>query len=64
MYNSIGLGGKVAYSWRKVPGKYEIKANGGVEYVRYKYNDFTDVRSGSLYSYGASILQLYLTATF
>jgi len=63
-YNSIGLGGKVAYSWRKVPGKYEIKANGGVEYVRYKYNDFTDVRSGSLYSYGASILQLYLTATF
>ena len=63
-YNSIGLGGKVAYSWRKVPGKYEIKANGGLEYVRYKYNDFTDVRTGSLYSYGASILQLYLTATF
>ena len=34
------------------------------EYTRFKFKDFTDLRTGSLYGYAASVLQLYLSATF
>lgn len=63
-FNDVSLGGKVAYTWRKVPGQYEIKLNGSYEYVRYQFKDFTDLRTGSLYSSNASVLQLYVSATF
>jgi hypothetical protein len=63
-FNDIGLGGKVAYTWRKVPGRYEIKLNGSYEFVRYKYSDFTDIRNGNLYGNNASVLQLYVSANF
>jgi hypothetical protein len=63
-FDDIGLGAKLAYTVRKVPGQYELKVSGAYEYVRYKFNDFTDIRTGSLYGYNASILELYVTATF
>jgi hypothetical protein len=63
-FNDIGLGGKVAYTWRKVPGQYEVKLNGALEYTRYKFDDFTDLRTGSLYSYNATVLQMFVSATF
>ena len=55
---------RVTYVYKQVPGRYEIKGHLNYEYQRYKYNDFTDVRTGQLYSYGAHVLQLLLTATF
>jgi len=63
-FKSIGLGGKVAYTLRKVPGRYDVKLNGGYQYVRFKFSDFTDVRTGSLYASNASVLQLFVSATF
>ena len=63
-FNSIGLGAKVAYTVKKVPGKYEVKLNAASERVRFKFNDFTDVRDGSLYGFNAGILQMFETATF
>ena len=63
-FDSVGLGAKVAYTWRKVPGRYEVKLNGGYEYVRFKYSDFTDIRTGSAYGFNAGVLQLYVSATF
>jgi hypothetical protein len=54
----------VTYSWKKVPGQYEIKFNGGLELLRYSYSDYTDLRSGSAYSLNASVLQLYVTANY
>ncbi|MEP7102017.1 MAG: DUF3570 domain-containing protein [Burkholderiales bacterium] len=63
-YNDIGLGGKLSYTVRKVPGSYELKLNGGLEYVRFKFSDFSDIRTDKLYSYSASVLQLYVSANF
>jgi hypothetical protein len=63
-FNSVSLGTKVAYTWKQVPGQYEIKANAAYELVRFKYKDFTDIRTGSAYSYDAHVLQLFLSATF
>lgn len=63
-FDSIGLGGNLAYSVRKVPGRYEVKLNGAYQYVRFKFKDFTDVRTGALYSSNASILQMFVSATY
>lgn len=63
-FNSTALGAKLSYVWKRVPGRYEIKANGAWEMVQYKYKDYTDIRSGSLYSLNANVVQLYLTATY
>jgi hypothetical protein len=63
-FNSLGLGAKLSYTWKKVPGQYEIKANGAYELVQFKYKDFTDIRTGSPYSFNANVLQLYVSATF
>ncbi|HKX40165.1 MAG TPA: DUF3570 domain-containing protein [Burkholderiaceae bacterium] len=63
-FNSIGLGARVAYTLKKVPGQYDIKLNGAYEYVRFKFDDFTDIRTGSLYAYNAGVLQFYVSANF
>ncbi len=63
-FNSLGLGGRVSYAAGKLQGKYEIKLNGSYERVRFKYSDFTDVRTGSAYSFDANVLQLFVSATF
>jgi uncharacterized protein DUF3570 len=34
------------------------------EFIRYKYNNFTDVRTGQLYSYQANVFQLFLSGWF
>ena len=63
-FNSLGLGGKVSYTAARVQGKYEVKLNGSYERVRFKYSDFTDIRTGSAYSFDANVLQLFVSATF
>jgi len=63
-FDNASLGAKVAWTWRKVPGKYEVKVNGAYEYMHFKFKDFTDLRTGSRYAHGASILQLFVTGTF
>ena len=32
--------------------------------MRFKYSDFTDLRTGGAYAFTAHVLQLYVTATF
>ncbi|MFO1339687.1 MAG: DUF3570 domain-containing protein [Burkholderiaceae bacterium] len=63
-YSNVSLGGKLSYTWAKVPGRYEIKLNGSYEFVRFNYQDFTDIRSGKAYAFNGSLLQLYVTANF
>ena len=63
-FNSIGLGAKLAWTVKKVPGKYDVKLNGSYEFVHFKYSDFTDVRTGGAYAFNASVLQLFVTATY
>jgi hypothetical protein len=63
-FDTLGVGAKLSYVYKRVPGQYEVKLHGAYEFVRYNYKDFTDVRSGSLYNFNASVLQLYVSATF
>jgi hypothetical protein len=63
-FDNVAPGVRVTYTYKQVPGQYEIKGNLNYEYQRYKFSDFTDIRTGQLYSYGAHVLQLLVTATF
>lgn len=63
-FNSVGLGGKLAYTLRTVPGRYDVKLNVGYQYVRFKFSDFTDIRTGNLYTNNANVLQLFVSGTF
>ncbi len=63
-YNSAALGTKATWTWLRAPGRYEVRLNGAVEYGKTDYSDFTDVRTGNPYSYNATILQFFLTATY
>jgi hypothetical protein len=63
-YTSWAIGTKATYALMRVPGRYEIFLNGAIEYWQTDYSDFTDVRTGSLYSYDATVLQLFVTAFF
>jgi hypothetical protein len=63
-YDSLALGVKATYTWMRVPGKYEIRLHGAVERTQTDFDDFTDVRTGSLYSYSATVLQLLVSASF
>ena len=63
-FNDIAPGVRVTYTYKQVPGRYEIKGNLNYEYQYFKFSDFTDIRTGQLYSYGAHVLQFLVTATF
>jgi hypothetical protein len=63
-FNDESIGAHVSYTVRKVPSRYDVKLNAAVEYTRYKYKDFTDLRTGNLYGYSASVVQVYLSATY
>ena len=63
-YNSAALGAKATYTWLRVPGRYEVRLNGALEYGKTDYSDFTDRRNGSLYSYNATVIQLFVSATY
>ncbi|HQR21362.1 MAG TPA: DUF3570 domain-containing protein [Burkholderiaceae bacterium] len=63
-FSSWALGGKVTYALTGVPGKYEVFLNGALEYWNSNFSEFTDVRTGSLYSYTATVAQVFVTVLF
>ena len=63
-FNSTGLGLKLAYTLDKMPIMNEVKLTAAYEYTRFKFKDFSDIRTGAPYAYNANIFQLYVSATF
>lgn len=63
-FNDFGVGAKAAYSIVRVPARYEVKFNAAFEQLRFHYDNFTDIRTGKLYSFNANVLELFLSATF
>lgn len=63
-FTTIGLGAKLSYLAKQVPGEYELRVIGGYEVMRFKYADFTDSRTGRPYGFDAHVLQLSVAATF
>jgi hypothetical protein len=65
-FHSHSLGTKV--SWHFVNRKFlffdRMSLNLAHDYVYFDYQDFTDIRTGQAYSFGANILQLYISAWY
>jgi hypothetical protein len=62
--NSLGL----KLTWYFLNGKYafvdRMSLNFAYDYIAFDYQDFTDVRTGQPYSFGANILQLFISAWY
>jgi hypothetical protein len=63
-FTSPSIGAKVTRTIAQVPGKYETKLMASFETKSFNYNDFTDIRTGRLYSFNARLFQLVVSATF
>ena len=63
-FKSTSLSAKLSYTLAGMPKGYEVKLSGAYELKRFRFNDFTDLRSGKLYSYDANVVQVYVSANF
>lgn len=63
-FDDVGLGGKLTYSIPHAAGHSDVKVTGAYEYKHFHYSDFTDIRTGKLYSFDASLVQLFVSANF
>jgi hypothetical protein len=65
-FSSHSLGYKV--SWKFLDRKYSfidrMSLNFSHDYINFDYQDFTDVRTGEAYSFGANVLQLFVSAWY
>ncbi len=63
-FNTLSLGGQATHRLSKMVGPFQAKLSASYEYIRFNFKDFTDVRTGGLYSHDAHVLQLFVSATF
>lgn len=63
-FNDVAIGAKATYTFASVPGRYELQAHANYEFMRFDFDNFTDLRNGKLYAYNAHVFQLLVTASF
>ena len=63
-FKSTSLLAKLSYTLPRMPAGYDVKLTGAYELKRFRFNDFTDLRTGGLYSYNANVVQVYVSANF
>lgn len=59
-----GPGLKATYSAGRVYSLFNIKVNAAYQFLHFNYSDFTDIRSGKLYSSNANVAEFFVTATY
>jgi hypothetical protein len=59
-----GPGLKVSYSAGRVASRFDVKVSAGYQWLRFQYRDFTDIRTGQLYSFNANVLELLVSAAY
>lgn len=64
-FSSNALGAKASYQlFNNRFNLSRVTLNFDYEFIRYNYNNFTDVRTGQLYAYNASVFQVFLSGWF
>lgn len=62
--NSLG----VKFTWFFLNGKYSfvdrMSLNFAYDYIDFNYQDYTDIHTGQPYSFGANVLQLFISAWY
>jgi hypothetical protein len=60
----VGPGMKASYSAGRIASRFDIKVTAAYQWVRFQYNDFTDIRTGQAYSFDASVAEFFVSATY
>lgn len=64
-FNNVGLSSRVTWTLPKAWGYgLDPKLSGQLEFKRFDFKDYTDLRSGLPYSHNAAIVQVYVTGSF
>jgi hypothetical protein len=64
-FSSNALGAKASYQlFNRRFNFNRATLNFAYDFIRYDYNNFTDVRTGRLYAYKANVFQLFLSGWF
>jgi hypothetical protein len=63
-FTSQGFAAKATYTLGGTAARFDTKLTGTLERKQFKFKDYTDARTGALYSHNATILQLLVTARF
>jgi hypothetical protein len=63
-FKSHAVVAKATYTLGGSWARFDTKFTGSLERKQFKFDDFTDVRTGGLYSHNATLLQLMLSAKF
>jgi len=65
-FDSNTIGARLSFELLDEPWRMFERASFsfGYDFVRFDYDDFTDVRSGEPYSFNANVVQLYVTAWY
>ena len=63
-FKSTAFAAKATYTFGGAAARFDTKFTGVIERKQFKFSDFTDSRTGGLYSHNATVLQLLLSARF
>ena len=63
-FNTLGLGAKLSWALPGAAQRHGLKLTGVYELKRFRFKDFTDLRTDQPYAYDAQVLQLFITGTF
>ena len=63
-FTSPSFGAKATYTMREAVRGQDLRFTGSIEFKQFKYDNFTDIRTGQAYSHNAALLQLTVSANF
>jgi len=63
-FDSNAIGTQATWTWLRVPGRYEVRLSGLLEYGKTSFSNFTDLRTGRPYSFNATVAQVFVSADF
>jgi len=63
-FTSHSLGAQLSHTVAGAAAAYQMKLHASLEVVRFRYSDFTDIRTGKPYAFTGSVLQLFATGKF
>ena len=63
-FHDMALTLKASYLAYRRPGVIDLQLSASVQRVEYRYGDFTDLRNGQAYRSGATVSEIFATASF
>jgi Protein of unknown function (DUF3570) len=63
-FTSPGFGARLNYTMKEALRGHDLKFSGSLELKQFRYDNFSDIRTGQAYSHNAALLQFVVSANF